>query len=77
MMRVLAAQEVGNIDGVLVGGAATVCQDVCALGEGSKGLVDVLSHGGRGARRDEMTYLQDLRCDAKDVAYQEDGCRGV
>lgn len=37
MMSVLAAQEVGNIDGVLVGGAATVGNNVGALGEAKIG----------------------------------------
>lgn len=31
MMSVLATQEVGNIDGVLVGGTATICNDVGTL----------------------------------------------
>ena len=73
-MSVLAAQEVGNIDGVLVGRVAAIGKDVRTLGRGRYRSMCRM-RGMRG--REGMTYLEDLRSAAKDVADDEDGCRGI
>lgn len=73
MVSVFAAQEVGNIDCVLVGGVTAIGKNVGALGEA--GIGSCMSGGNEG--REEITYLKDLRRVAKDIADYEDGGRGV